>query len=302
MKIVRPITIADANLISSSVAETDYAAYNAGTTYGLGDRAIYVIADTHWVVESLQAGNTGHTPTGATTDLWWLAISYTNRWKMFDGAIQSQTTDADEIIVSLASATERIDSVALFNIDCATARVTVTDITDGLVYDETVSMTSPSGITDWYAYFFEPITRIADYVFTELPPYLNATIEITLSNAGENVLCGACVLGLSREIGGTQYGAQTGIQDYSIKQQDDFGNYVVLERAYNKRAVFQVQVENSLIDELQTILAGYRATPVVYVGTDLYASTIIYGFYKDFSTVISYPLISILSIELEGLT
>jgi hypothetical protein len=302
MKIVRPITIADANLISSSVAENDYAAYNAGTTYGLGDRAIYVIADTHWVIESLQAGNIGHTPTGATTDLWWLAIGYTNRWKMFDGAIQSQTSAADEVVVSLASATERLDSVALFNIDCATAQVTVTDITDGLVYDETVSMTSPSGITDWYAYFFEPITRITDYVFTELPPYLNATVEITLSNAGSTVLCGACVLGLSREIGGTQVGAQAGIQDYSVKQQDDFGNYTVLERAYNKRAVFQVKVENTLIDELQTILAGFRATPVVYVGDDNYASTMIYGFYKDFSVVISYQDVSILSIELEGLT
>ena len=302
MKIVRPISILDANLISSSVAENDYAAWSSGTTYGLGDRAIYVVANTHWIIESLQAGNIGHTPTGTDADLWWLTVGYTNRWKMFDGAIQSQTSAADSIVVTLESATERLDSVALFNVDCATARVKVTDATDGIVYDETVSMVSPSGITDWYAYFFEPITRITDYVFTELPPYLSADVEVTLANAGNTVLCGACVLGLSREIGGTQYGAQTGIQDYSIKQKDAFGNYSILERAYNKRASFQIMVANSMIDELQTILAGFRATPVVYVGTDLYASTMVYGFYKDFSVVISYPTVSILSIELEGLT
>jgi hypothetical protein len=302
MKIVRPVDILDANLLASNVPETDYSAWSSGTTYGLGDRAIYVLADTHWVVESLQAGNLNHTPTGATTDTWWLLVGYTNRWKMFDGAIQSQTSAADEIAVTVTSVTSRIDSVALFNIDCATAQVTVTDATDGVVYDQTVNMVSPSGITDWYAYFFEPVTRITDYVFTELPPYLSSEIDITLTDTGGTVLCGACVVGLSREIGGTQYGAQTGIQDYSIKQVDSFGNYSILERAYNKRATFQVQVENSLIDELQTILAGYRAVPIVYVGSDLYSSTMVYGFYKDFSTVISYPRVSILSIELEGLT
>ena len=302
MKIVRPISILDAHLTSSSVAENDYAAWSAGTTYALGDTRIYVVADTHWIVESLQNSNTGHTPTGLDSDTWWLKIGATNRWKMFDGVIQSQTSAADEIAVTLVSATERVDSVALFNIDCASAHVTVTDATDGLVYDETVSMVSASGITDWYAYFFEPITRISDYVFTELPPYLNADIDVTLTATGGTALCGACVIGLSRDIGSTQVGAQVGIQDYSIKQQDAYGNYSILERAYNKRAVFQVKVENTLIDEMQTILAGYRATPVVYVGTDEYASTMIYGFYKDFSTVIEYQDVSILSIELEGLT
>lgn len=302
MKIVRPIDILDANLLSSNVTENDYAAWSAATTYALGDRAIYVIADTHWIVESLQAGNLNHTPTGATTDTWWLLVGNTNRWKMFDGVVQSQTTNADSIEVTIESTTERIDSIALFNIDCASVQVTVTDAVDGLVYDETVNMVAPSGITDWYAYFFEPITRITDYVFTELPPYLGADIAVTITDTGATAKCGALVAGLSRNIGGTMYGAQTGIQDYSIKQVDAFGNYSILERAYNKRASFQVRVENSMIDELQTILAGYRATPVVYVGSDDYASTMIYGYYKDFSTVISYPRVSILNIELEGLT
>lgn len=302
MKIVRPIDILDANLLSSNVTEADYSAWSSGTTYALGDRAIYVVANTHWIVESLQAGNLNHTPTGATTDTWWLKVGATNKWKMFDGLIQSQTSNADSIAVTLESTTERIDTVALFNVDCAEARVTVTDAVDGLVYDQTVNMVSPSGITDWYSYFFEPVVRLTDYVFTELPPYLGADIAVTLTDTGGTALCGACVLGLSREIGGTMYGAQLGIQDYSIKQQDAYGNYSILQRAYSKRATFQVRVENSLIDELQTLLASYRSTATVYFGTDLYASTMVYGYYKDFAVVISYPTVSILNIELEGLT
>ncbi len=301
MKIVRPITINDAALISSNIVENDYAAYSAGTTYALGDRVIYVGTDTHWIIESLQAGNIGHTPTGLTTDTWWLKVSNTNKWKMFDQVVGTQSTRAANITTSIKSVSERVDSVALFNMDCATVTVTVTDAVDGLVYNQTLNTASASGITDWYAYFFEPITRIADYVFTELPPYLGATITVSFDDATATAKCGVLALGLSRNIGGTQYGALTGIQDYSIKQRDSFGNYSILERAYNKRAVFQIMVENTLIDELETILSGYRATPVIYVGSDDYASTMVYGFYKDFNTVISYPNNSILSIELEGL-
>lgn len=303
MKIIRPVTVADANLLSSSVAEADYAAWSAGTTYGLGDRAIYVVADTHWIIESLQAGNTGHTPTGDNdTDTWWLKVGNTNRWKMFDDKIQSQTSVADELVVELASATQRIDSVALFNVDCASARVRVIDVTDGVVYDQTKVMVSSSGITDWYAYSFEPIVRLQDYIFTGLPPYLGATIEVTLTDAGGTVLCGAVVIGQSRKYGGTQYGVQVGILDNSVKEKDAFGDYFIVERDYSKYANFQVLVPKVMVDELQIQLAAYRATPVVVAGTDEYASTMIYGYYTGARTVIAYPNESILSIEFEGLT
>lgn len=39
---IRPLKITNANLTSSSVAETDYGAYASGTTYALGDRVILV--------------------------------------------------------------------------------------------------------------------------------------------------------------------------------------------------------------------------------------------------------------------
>lgn len=302
MKIIRKVIIADATLVSSNVPEDDYAAYNAGTTYGLGDRAIYVVADTHWIIESLQAGNIGHTPTGVDTDTWWLKVGATNRWKMFDGKINSQTVAADEIVVTLTSATQRVDAVALANVDCATARVRVIDPIEGVIYDQTKNMVSNSGITDWWAYSFEPIVRLRDYVFTDLPPYLNTEIEITLSAPGGTAKCGACSIGLSRTFGYTLYGVRTGIEDYSIKERDAFGDYAIVERDFSKWAIFDILVPNSVIDEMQIILAGYRATPAIYIGSGLYASTMIDGFFKSFTNNIQYPNESLMSIELEGLT
>ena len=68
MRVIRPVIITDAMLISSTVAEPDVApdaaadpaAYSAGTTYALADRAS--LAATHRIYESLQAGNTGNSP------------------------------------------------------------------------------------------------------------------------------------------------------------------------------------------------------------------------------------------------
>lgn len=256
-------------------------------------------ASIHKAYESLQAGNTGHTPRSSPT--WWLDLGATNRWKMFDGSVTSQTSNPDSIVIGI-KALGRMDSVALLNVSAATARFKMTDATEGVVYDQTYSLVSDSGITDWYAYFFEAITRITDYVELDMPPYANATLDITLTDTGGTALCGACVVGQRKEIGGTQYDASLGIMDYSLKTRDSFGNYTILERAFSKRGNFMLWVENTMVDELHTILASYRATPIVYIGSDRFGCSVIYGFYKDFSTVIKYPTASICNIELEGLT
>ncbi|MBU1692302.1 MAG: hypothetical protein KJ958_05545 [Gammaproteobacteria bacterium] len=258
-----------------------------------------VTASIHKCYESLQAANTGHTPRSNPT--WWLDLGNTNSWKMFDQSVTSQTSNPDSIAVVI-KALGRMDSVALLNINASTVRFVMTDAVDGVVYDHTYSMVSTSGITDSYAYCFEAITRITDYVELDMPPYANAQITVTLTDTGGTVLCGTCVIGQRKELGGTQYGASVGIMDYSLKQRDAFGNYDILEREFSKRGKFLLWVDNSLVDELQIILASFRATPIVYIGADTFGCSVIYGFYKDFSTVIQYANNSICDIELEGLT
>ena len=177
MKIIRPVTINDSTLTSSNIPETDYAEWSSGTTYALGDYVRYTAtANVHRIYQSLVGSNLANNPyTGDGTK--WLRIGATNRWKMFDASVQSQASLASVIDVVL-NALGRIDSVILLNVSCATARVKQIDAVAGVVYDITVSMISPSGITDWYSYFFEPIVRKTDVAFTDLLPYNNSTIEI----------------------------------------------------------------------------------------------------------------------------
>jgi len=300
MKIVRPIAVTDAVLAASNVPETEHAAWAGGTTYAAGARVLRISTDIHRVYESVVSSNVGNDPL-ADDGSKWLLIGADNTWSMFDGVVQSQTTHADSVEVTL-DVPGRIDTVALLNVSATSAQVTVTDAIEGVVYDETRALVSPSGITDWYAYFFEPIERLTDIVFEGLPPYANPTVDVVLEGAGETVACGALIAGLSKDLGGTQYGASLGIIDYSVKTKNDFGEYSIVERAFSRKASFAVFVENTLVDQVMRLLSDYRATPILYLGSTRFAASAVYGFYRDFSAVISFPDVSVLSIELEGLT
>ena len=171
-----------------------------------------------------------------------------------------------------------------------------------VVYDETYSLTYDGGIDNWYSYFFEPIFRSRDNVEIDMPHYIDPIIDITLTGTGELVSCGACIIGTRLDFGPTQLGARSGIDNYSVKTRDNFGNYNILERAFSKRADFTSWINNGRIGAMQDTLSDYRATPIVYIGEESLTNMIIYGFYKDFSIDIAYPDVSICTTTIEGLT
>jgi hypothetical protein len=270
--------------------------FNVAAT--VGGAAINTTGTQSGVHTAVAGNNLAQTPPNVA---YWIDAGATNRWRIFDQSITSQTSNPDTIVNTL-TISGRADSVVLLNSNAASGRVTMTDAIDGVVYDSTFNMVSNSGIQDWYAWTFEPIVRIQDKAITDMPPYANAVVAVTLTDIGGTPLCGGLVIGQSKDIGGTQYGAKVGIQDYSTKQRDAFGNYTILQRAFNKRADFTVWVLAAYVDALENLLATYRAIPIVYIGVTTYGSTIIYGFYKDFSVDIAYPTESICTIQLEGLT
>lgn len=301
MKLIRPIIITDAMLTSSNVAETDYAAYAAGTTYALAARVIYIAANVHRIYESLQASNIGHDPTLAASATWWVLVGATNRWRLFDKSITSQTSNANSIVNQL-TVVGRCDSVVFLNTNAASVTVKMTDGIDGVVYNKTVSMVADSGIQDWYAWTFEPIERIVDKAVMDLPPYANAVLDITITDTGGTPLCGGVVVGQSKNIGSTQYGLKMGILDYSVKTKDQWGTYTITPGAFSNRVDATVWVVPAYVDALKKLLISYRSTETVYVASDYFGGSINYGFYKDFSIDITNAGYCLCTIQLEGLT
>lgn len=270
------------------------------TVTGAGSGTHFALAQLHKIYESLTATNLGKVPHKVPTS--WFDSGADNRWNMFDTSITSQTSNPESIVTWIQTK-GRVDSAALLNVRANNVVITGYDSLGAIVYGpSTYSLVNTSFVGDWWTYFFEPITYKTDWVDIDFPPYADLLLKIELNNAGQSVLCGGLVVGLSKNLGSIQYGANVGIFDYSVKQRDVLGNYNIVERAFNKRGRFTLWLDSSLVDSVVSTLAQYRATPCVYVGPSDYQSTIIYGFYKDFNIDISYPTMSICSLDVEGLT
>ena len=296
MKVVKPIVIDAAVLLSSTAAEAD-AAYNPATTYALGARV--TLASTGLVYECVQAPSLGHAPDANA--LWWAIAGPTNRTAMFDGEISTQTVQAGSLTVVLKPG--YVNSLALFGLEGASLDVTVRDGLAGpVVYSRTVVLDGTL-IADWYQYFFEPSVQLGEVVLTDLPPYGNAHVTVSISGGGA-VKCGILIAGTVYTLGGTQYGVSAGIIDYSRKDTSASGITTFVKRRYSKRMSAQLLLDNAQLNKVQRVLADLRATPCAWIGTDApgFEPLTIFGFYRDFSIDVAYPAHSLCSLEVEGLT
>jgi len=111
-----------------------YSEHDLVTSWALG--AIVQVAATHQVYESLAAANLGNPVTDTTK---WQPRGYTNRWKMFDTRNDTQTLNADAIIIDLTPA-QIANGLYIAGMEADSVTVTVTDPVEGVVYSVTSSM------------------------------------------------------------------------------------------------------------------------------------------------------------------
>ena len=298
MKIIAPFDLTASMLTSSTVAETDYAEWAAGTAYSVGQQVMRLT--THKNYEALTA-NTGKTPESNPAD--WLDLGATNRWAMFDQKVGTSTSATTSMTDDFAvgQVVQAIGFMELSNVKSIT--VTVTDSVDGVDYNQTKTLASTLFASNWWHYFFDPEQRRTSVFFSDFPSYRDASLSITFTgDTGVPIGCGVCMIGRYYEFAdAVRIGASVGIQDYSRKEVDDFGNYEIVERAFAKRANWNVLVDRAKLDLLFNTLAGLRARPALYIGGELEDATAIYGFPKDYDVVIEYPRYVQCSIDLEGL-
>lgn len=299
MNVIRPTSVTDAMLISSTAPETDHAAWSAATAYAVGNRVIRVV--THRIYERLVAGTTATAPENDPVN--WLDVGPTNRWAMFDNEVSTATTIASPLTVVLAPGLG--NSLALLGLVGDQAVVTVTDGPGGpTVYSRTISLLDGGGLADWYEYFFGVLDQLGEVVLADLPPYLAARVTVTITGVAP-VACGVCVVGSSQPLGDTLASPTAGITDYSRKVTDEFGATAFVRRAYAKRMSARTVLPTGQINRVQRLLADLRATPCVWFGaldTTTYAPLAVFGWYREFSIDVAFPQTSYCTLEIEGLT
>src|SRR5690554_5924470 len=260
---------------------------------------IYIYQD--HVYEALKDGNDKPDAGTLMDPPTWLDRGFINPLRMFDGKLDSLTT-ADGILTITVNSGTLNNGLALFNVGAATVRVVMEDDTAGVVYDtEEIAMRDNSVVLGWHDYFFTPRPAKKDLALIDLPTYPGAEITVTISAPGTTVELGEIVLGRVQTLGETQYSSNVGIIDSSRKERDQFGNYSVLERPFSKRAEYDVHIMRAATSGVQRILAGYRATPIVYIGNIEEEALIVFGFYRDFQINYDNFSISHATITVEGL-
>lgn len=277
MRIIVPIVITESMVasISNEVPETDYSAWSSGTTYGIGD---YVMRTTgvHRCYQSLQNNNLNNTPESSPT--WWLDIGATNRFRPFDEVTGSQATKATPMVYHLTPGAD-YDSCAVIN--CLNTSVR---FQTALGSDQTIS------------------TAASDIVTTSLDGASGSHLTVTVNNSGTDPKLGELVVGTAYTFGTFKPDPQAGISDYSIKEVDEWGNWTITERGYSKKLSCEVMLSIASIDAVYALLASYRATPLVWIGSTSYSTTILYGYWKDFAIAFVTRNYARLTLAIEGLT
>lgn len=298
MIIIKPVEVTPSTLTATNVAETDYPVWTAGT-YTIGTRRIY----DHKIYEVIATSTTDRPDIGAAAlSPTWLFVSATNRFKMFDVSVGSGTVNSGTINVTITPTTV-CNSVVLFEVDGSSAQLIVRDVGNTIVYNETRSLADFSAINSYFNYYFAPITETgaSEVAFLDIPNYSGASFQLIVDAGAGTASCGEMIIGQQTALAVTNFGTSVGIKDYSVKNIDDFGNVTITQRAYSKRADYDVTLETTDVSAFTRFLASVRTTPVVYIGDEDRSETIVLGYYRDFSIVLSGPSISQCSLSVEGL-
>ena len=315
MRLIRRVEISDdsghldsTNVSADSTTEWTTSAVSEGDQRKVTTTSNGAATATWKIYEALQA----HSNQDPTTDVgtvsqfvgtYWKEVSAVNEYKMFDIVPQDQTVNADTIEVTIDIDDQYVTGIAFFNLNATDINITITDDTEGEVYNEDFDLTLGAGVNNWYDWFFEPITRLNNFVVMDLPPYLGATIDITITATGENAACGNCVLGQALKIGDTQFGAGFSMTDYSDISYDPDTQRVTFEEGdYTEDGQFEIQLDNEKFSSTKQQLVGLRNTPVAWVPDENRIGTLLFGYFREFELVLSGPTRSRCILEIAGLT
>lgn len=297
MKFLLPTPVTDAILTSSSLPESDYAAWASSGTYTTAQRVIrgHLI----WEAARAVAANVDPLLDDDASD--WIKIGATNLWRAFDQAVGSISTGTGTITYTLTPG--RLDALAVLDVTAKQVRVVMT-VAGTEVYNE-VQVTASGGhaIDNWYDWFFAPIGIRKRLLFDDLPSYRNGVVTVTIEGAasGSAVSVGTLLIGRMFDIGTTLTEPELSITDLSKKDRDQFGVITFVSRAYYRTRSYQVAIESSRTDAIEEAVAAVRATPTLWIGEQGLDALLTYGIASMRVTLKRLTGVSYARVEVEEL-
>lgn len=299
MNVIKPITITDGMVLSNNIAPSPQPVWDIATAYSVNDEV--QVASNH-TIYNCNVANTGQDPLEETVDgngdRYWIEISPTNDWAVFDGRTRKKSVNASSIELEILP-NKLFTSLAILNLKGETLTVVATSASAGIVYNKTFDLRLL--VDNWIDFYFSEIESIDNIVKLDLPAYYDMTLDFLLEGTGD-VEVGEIILGRAVRIGELQYGSSAGLADYSTKEFDLFGDPYIVERGYNDTFQYDVWMDAKQTYNIKKLLTQFRAKPLVYVGNPEYQETVIYGFYKNLNAVLEDVSISSMLLEVEELS
>lgn len=239
---------------------------------------------------------------------YWIEVSPTNYYAMFDSYTSTQSsgilTDG-QYELSYKINASKCSALALFNCSGKYVDLSCESSTGKTLWSTRVYLYKKES-KSWSDYFFsEPVVLRAD-VYQQFPRYYGTYINIKIVGPSQ-AACGTVVLGALKDLGLTKWSPTLAITDYSKKETNDYGVTYLSEGKYKKKVVLDMYIDRKDVDLVYKTVAKYRATPIVYVcdnssaATDMIEAMLVYGFYNDFSIVVSGPVKDDCSLTVESL-
>jgi len=248
--IIAPMAITEAELVASSIPETDHPQWEAEATYGRGARVISTA--THRIYESLGDGNAGQDPTLDDGSAW-LDLSATTRWRAFDQNRSNTARQADRITYSVVP-TQDCDAIALFGLTAGSVRI---EVWDGAVriYDQRFAMVDTGHVVSAYTWFFGGVVHARQKVLNGFPGYLGHRIDITIEATGAVAEVGHIVMGRNNLLGRVLNQPTVQFVSHSRKGYDDFGNEILVRRGSTRKVSLSLLVPTHQAPRVMDIVA-----------------------------------------------
>jgi len=284
--------------ITANFSETE-TAWSSGSVYSYGSEA----RDGHYIYAYSGADLTNTTASPSTflqTDPLcpWVLMRPSNYYAMLDGRTDSQTAVMNQIVIEIAD--DNYDYVALLDIDGISVAYELKDSLGNVVYTISQSLQDESSVVDFFTYCFNPF-KFSRSSLKVLPIYGNgAKLKITLTNTtGYYAKIGRLVFGRSYFVGDTAMGGSLGLESYSIRNINVFGEYTATHIGAVNLDTFQVRVQTELIPNHKRKIIDLDAIPCLFIMDETINSNVenllTYGTWQDFTTThrgINYSYVS----------
>lgn len=286
MNVLKPNNI---TLISSNVPENDHPEWSGITDYAIGDRVIST--STHRIYEAIAASGPSNggavdpdTDDIGTVSASWSLVGATNRYKMLDEYINTQTEKSGDIVFEISASA--CNGLVLIGMEGDSVTIVHKDRTGATIATTTHDLLIP--VDNWRDYFYSPVEYNASVLYVQLSGEYGATCEVTIASSGTSKL-GTVVIGYVYNMGITLQNVDVGILDYSIKDTDAFGRTSLIKGLNATQLSIPCTINTGMSSDLVVRrLKGFAGTPAVWIGDTTRDSLIVYGFYNDFSLTIPY--------------